>query len=119
MSRWVADVRRRSRGAPDLAATNSTSTRPTGALRAVLGNPGIRRIELAWACGIAGDAAMLVAMLLVAYEAGGALGVGLLGAARTAPAIITGPLTGLLALAVTRRGCCGSSTGAAPPLRSA
>jgi MFS family permease len=40
---------------------------------------------------------MLVAMLLVAYEAGGALGVGLLGAARTAPAIITGPLTGLLA----------------------
>jgi MFS family permease len=67
------------------------------ALRSVLGNGGILRIELAWACLNAGDTAMLVALLLVAFDDGGALAVGLLGAARTAPALVTGPLAGLLA----------------------
>ena len=78
---------------PDGAAP----TRPLVALRDVLDNPGIRRIELAWAFGIAGEAGMLVALLVVAFEAGGPLAVGLLGVARTAPGIVTGPLAGLLA----------------------
>jgi MFS family permease len=68
-----------------------------GALRAVLRNPGIRQIELAWMFGIAGDAAMLVALLLVAFEDGGPIAVGLVGVARTAPAIVTGPIAGILA----------------------
>jgi MFS family permease len=84
------------RDAPS-TTTAGASSRALAALRAVLGNPGIRRIELAWTCGIAGDTALLVALLVVAFEAGGALAVGLVAVARTAPAIVTGPLAGLLA----------------------
>ena len=85
---------------PDLAnpATSAPcDRRRLTAVRAVLGNAGIRRIELAWTCGIAADGALMVALLVVAFAAGGPLAVGLLGVARTAPAIITGPLAGLLA----------------------
>ena len=66
-----------------------------GALREVLRNQGLRRIQLAWALGIAGDTAFLVALLIVAFAAGGALAVGLVGIVRTAPAIVVGPLAGL------------------------
>ena len=68
-----------------------------GALRDILGSPGIRRIEAAWACGIAGDAAFLVGLLVVAFAAGGPLAVGLVGAARTAPAVVAGTLAGAVA----------------------
>ena len=67
------------------------------AVRDILGSPGIRRIEAAWACGIAGDAAFLVGLLVVAFAAGGPLAVGLVGAARTAPAIVSGTLAGAVA----------------------
>ena len=77
-------------------ASAPTTTR-LGAVRAVLGNAGIRRIELAWTCGIAADGALMVGLLVVAFAAGGPLAVGLLGVARTAPAIVTGPMAGLLA----------------------
>ena len=77
-------------------AAAPTTTR-LGAVRAVLGNAGIRRIELAWTCGIAADGALMVGLLVVAFAAGGPLAVGLLGVARTAPAIVTGPMAGLLA----------------------
>ena len=39
----------------------------------------------------------MVGLLVVAFAAGGPLAVGLLGVARTAPAIVTGPMAGLLA----------------------
>lgn len=65
------------------------------ALREVLHNPGIRRIELAWTLGVAGDAAFLVALLVVAFAAGGPLAVGLVGVLRTAPAIVVGPFAGV------------------------
>ena len=45
------------------------------AIRQVAGNAGIRRIEIAWAVGIAADWAYLVALLIAAYAAGGAFGV--------------------------------------------
>jgi MFS family permease len=61
-------------------------------LRHVLRNRAIRRIELAWVAGTAADWAFLVALLVVAYDAGGALAVGLLGAARMVPATLTAPL---------------------------
>jgi MFS family permease len=60
-------------------------------LRHVLGNPGIRRIELAWVAGIAADWAFLVILLVVAYDAGGTLAVGLLGAVRMIPATLAAP----------------------------
>ncbi|HEY5628033.1 MAG TPA: hypothetical protein VIR16_00850, partial [Candidatus Limnocylindrales bacterium] len=59
-------------------------------LRAVLGNPPLRRLEAAYAAGIAGDAALLVALIVAAYAAGGPALVGLLGVARMLPPTVTG-----------------------------
>ena len=64
------------------------------ALRGALAEPGIRRIEVAWAGGIVADWAYLIALLVVAYRAGGALGVGILGVVRMVPAMVLGPLAG-------------------------
>jgi predicted MFS family arabinose efflux permease len=63
------------------------------AVREVAGNPGIRRIEAAWTLGIGADWAFLVALLIVAYETGGALGVGVLGVIRMIPPAVVGPFT--------------------------
>ncbi|MFL5925989.1 MAG: cyclic nucleotide-binding domain-containing protein [Gaiellaceae bacterium] len=60
-------------------------------VRHVLGNGGIRRIELAWVSGVAADWAFLVILLVVAYDAGGTLAVGLLGAVRMVPATLAAP----------------------------
>lgn len=63
------------------------------AVREVLAkNRAIRRIELAWAAGTAADWAFLVVLLVVAYDEGGALAVGILSAVRMIPAIIAAPL---------------------------
>ncbi|HET7471847.1 MAG TPA: MFS transporter [Candidatus Limnocylindrales bacterium] len=72
---------------------------PTGqaALRTVVDNPALRRIELAWALGVGGDAAFTVALLVAAFAYGGATAVGVLTAVRMAPSIIGAPLAGLLA----------------------
>jgi hypothetical protein len=56
------------------------------AIRAVVANPDIRRLQVSWATGIAADWAFLIVVLVVAYEAGGAVGVGLLGLVRMIPA---------------------------------
>ncbi|CAN5131553.1 hypothetical protein BH09ACT13_BH09ACT13_10460 [soil metagenome] len=61
------------------------------ALREVLRNRGIRRLEIAWMAGTAADWAFLVVLLVVAYEAGGALAAGILGAVRVIPAIVAAP----------------------------
>ncbi len=61
------------------------------ALREVLRNRGIRRLEIAWMAGTAADWAFLVVLLVVAYEAGGALAAGILGAVRVIPAIVVAP----------------------------
>lgn len=63
----------------------------TAALRDVLENSAIRRIEIAWMTGTAADWAFLVVLLVVAYDAGGALAVGVLGAVRVLPAIVAAP----------------------------
>jgi MFS family permease len=68
-----------------------------GAARAVLANSALRRIELAWALGVAGDAAFTVALLIAAFSYGGATAVGVLTAVRMAPSIVGAPLAGLLA----------------------
>ena len=61
------------------------------ALRDVLRNPSIRRLELSWTAGTAADWAFLVVLLVFVYDAGGTLAVGILGAVRTVPAIVTAP----------------------------
>ena len=43
------------------------------AVRGVLGNSAIRRLEIAWTAGMAADGAFLVVLLVVAYNAGGGL----------------------------------------------
>jgi len=63
-----------------------------GALRDVMRPSAIRRIEIAWTAGTAADWAFLVILLVVAYDAGGAFAVGLLGAIRVLPAIVAAPL---------------------------
>jgi MFS family permease len=64
----------------------------SGSLRAVLTNAGLLRIVTGWSCGIAGDTALLVAILIIAFQQGGPLAVGVFGAVRIAPSIIAGPL---------------------------
>jgi len=59
-----------------------------GSLGGVLKNPEIRSIELGWTFGVAADWALLVVTLVVAYQAGGALLVGLVGIIRMVPATI-------------------------------
>lgn len=61
------------------------------AVRGVLGNSAIRRLEIAWTAGMAADGAFLVVLLVVAYNAGGALAVGILGAIRVVPWIVSAP----------------------------
>jgi MFS family permease len=66
------------------------------AVREVLGNSRLRRIELAWTAGIAGDGAFVVALLVAAFAEGGALAVGILGVLRMAPSIVVAPLAGVV-----------------------
>jgi MFS family permease len=81
------------------AGAASVSSRATGggALRTILANRRLRRIEAAWALGVAGDAAFTVAILVAAYEVAGAAGVGVLSFVRMAPSIVGAPLAGLIA----------------------
>jgi MFS family permease len=67
------------------------STTALVAVRDVLRNGAIRRIEIAWTAGTAADGAFLVVLLVVAYDAGGALAAGILGAIRVIPWIVSAP----------------------------
>src|SRR6185503_8941430 len=61
------------------------------ALRRVLANPDIRRAQLAWMLGYAGEWSWLVALWVYAYQTSGVVAVGILGLARTLPAAILSP----------------------------
>lgn len=62
------------------------------AIRQVLLNPDLRRLQIAWTLSIAAQWALIVALLVYAYDLDGAFGVGLLGLARTLPTLIGVPL---------------------------
>lgn len=64
------------------------------ALRDAMGNAGIRSLELSWLLAMAADAALFVALLVVAYGRDGVVATGLLGAFRMAPAIVSGAASG-------------------------
>jgi MFS family permease len=79
------------------AETTALPVDPPAGFSAVLGNPGLRLIEIAWALGIAGDAAFTVALLVSAFAIGGPFAIGILTFVRMAPSVIGAPLAGLLA----------------------
>jgi len=71
--------------------------RPPGAVRAILANRALVRVELAWALGVGGDAALTVALLVAAFGIGGPVAIGVLTIVRMAPSVVGAPLAGLLA----------------------
>jgi hypothetical protein len=67
----------------------------TTAIRAVLRNGDIGRLEIGWLAANAGTYAFLVVTLVAAYEAGGALAAGLLAVVRYAPPTLVASLSGV------------------------
>jgi MFS family permease len=65
-------------------------------MRAVLGSPALRRLQLAWVGSILGGWAYLVALGVYAYGQGGAAAVGLVGLIRLIPAALAAPFTASL-----------------------
>jgi MFS family permease len=68
----------------------------TGAIALVASNPGLRRLELAWAGSMIGTWAYGIALIVYAYGAGGATAVGVVGFVRWTAAAVVAPFTGLL-----------------------
>jgi MFS family permease len=66
------------------------------ALADVFGNPGLRRLELAWAGSVTGEWAYVIALAVFAYEAGGATAVGLVGLIRFLPSAVVAPFAAVL-----------------------
>ncbi len=66
------------------------------ALRAVLRNPSLRRLQLAWAGSIIGTWSYAVALAVYAYSHGGASAVGFVALIRWIPAAIASPLASVL-----------------------
>jgi MFS family permease len=66
------------------------------AFSAVSRNKRLRRVELAYASSVASETAYLVALGVFAYEAGGALAVGVVGLVRMLPAALATPFAALL-----------------------
>ena len=85
------DQARRGRAAAFVLAIRTA----VGSIRAAVANPDIRRLEVAWTGGTAGDWVLLVALLVVAFDLGGALAVGALGFVRMLPSTIVGPLASI------------------------
>ena len=67
----------------------------TTAIRSVLANRELGRIEVAWLAANAGTYAYLVVTLVVAYQSGGAIAAGLLGIVRYLPPTLVAPLAGV------------------------
>ena len=60
-------------------------------MREVFRNPGLRKLQLAWAGSIMGSWAYSVALVVYAYDVGGAGAVGLMGLVRWLPAAVASP----------------------------
>ena len=79
-----------------MASRLTDAIRPAiGALRTTLGDPSLRRLIIAWFTVMAGKWALLVTTLVIAYERGGAVAVGVLGLARYLTPAILAPFAGL------------------------
>jgi MFS family permease len=73
------------------------------AFREVFRNESLRRIELAWAASILGTWAYGIAVVVYAYEQGGATAVGVVGLARWVAAAVASPFAALLGDRYDRR----------------
>jgi MFS family permease len=73
------------------------------AFRDVFRNPGLRRIELAWAASVIGTWAYGIAVIVYAYEQGGATAVGVVGLARWFSAALASPFAAVLGDRYDRR----------------
>ena len=73
------------------------------AFRDVFANPGLRRIELAWAASIFGTWAYGIAVIVYAFEQGGPTAVGVVGLARWFAAAVVAPFASLLGDRYDRR----------------
>jgi MFS family permease len=73
------------------------------AFRDVFRNEGLRRIELAWAASIVGTWAYGIAVIVYAYEQGGATAVGVVGLARWFAAAVASPFAAVLGDRYERR----------------
>ncbi|MEN3312452.1 MAG: hypothetical protein V7645_1781 [Actinomycetota bacterium] len=73
------------------------------AFRDVFRNESLRRIELAWAASIVGTWAYGIAVVVYAYEQGGATAVGVVGLARWVAAAIASPFAAILGDRYDRR----------------
>jgi MFS family permease len=75
----------------------------SSAFRDVFANPGLRRLQLAWAASLLGTWAYGVAVVVYAYEQGGATAVGIVGLARWVAAAVASPFAALLGDRYDRR----------------
>ncbi len=66
------------------------------AFRAVFRNPGLRRLQLAWAGSNLGTWGYGIALAVYAYDHGGATAVGVVGLIRLIPAAVAAPFMGVL-----------------------
>ncbi len=73
------------------------------ALAEVFRNPGLRRLQLAWAGSLIGNWSYFVALVVYAYDQGGAAAVGLVSVIRMLPAAIASPFLATLADRYPRR----------------
>ena len=81
--------------APRVARFGAGPNLAIDALRTTFGDPGLRGLTAAWLAVIAGKWAFLVTTLVIAYQAGGAVAVGLLGLARFMTPTLIAPFAGL------------------------
>lgn len=86
-----------------MAEAVADSTRSLDAFRAVVRNPGLRRLQLAWAGSNLGTWGYGIALSVFAYDHGGATAVGLVGLIRLIPAAIAAPFMGVLGDRYPRR----------------
>src|SRR4051794_27811179 len=73
------------------------------AFRGVFRNPGLRRLELAWAFSIVGTWAYNIAVVVFAFDQGGARAVGVVGLLRWTAAAIASPFAAALGDRYDRR----------------
>ena len=71
-------------------------SRAFGGYRTIFGNENLRRLQFAYAAAIAAEWASTVAIGIVAYEAGGALAVGVVGLVRMLPSAAATPFAALV-----------------------
>lgn len=73
------------------------------AFRGVASNPGLLRLELAWACSVVGAWAYGIAVVVYAYEQGGARAVGVVGLLRWGIAALVSPFAAVFGDRYDRR----------------